>query len=96
MNNQDQYFKKLQRDGIYHYAHLMANLTPPVCEVINSLNANPVIERREYDLSKPADRIDLKAFSEDWEQITSVEYKNAFHEATSGDFQVYINGKLQV
>jgi hypothetical protein len=96
MNKQDQHFKKLQRDGIYHFAHLMAGLTPPVCEVINSLNANPIIEHREYDLSKPGDRIDLKAFSEDWDQITGAEYRKAFDQATSGDFQVYINGKLQV
>ncbi|WP_439554714.1 hypothetical protein [Dyadobacter sp.] len=96
MNNQDQYFRKLQRDGIYHYAHLMANGTPPVCEVINSLNADPVIEHREYDLSKPGDRIDLKAFSEDWDPISVVEYKKAFGEATSGDFKVYIDGKSQV
>ncbi|TDE08693.1 hypothetical protein [Dyadobacter psychrotolerans] len=96
MNNQDQYFKKLQRNGIYHYAHLMANLKPPVCEVVNSLNGNPIIEHREYDLSKPGDRIDLKAFSEDWDEITSVEYKKAFDVATSGDFKVNINGQFQV
>lgn len=95
MNNQDQYFRKLQRNGIYHYAHLMAHLNPPVCEVINSLNENPIIEHREYDLSKGGDRIDLKAFRVDWDEISSVEYKKAFDLATSGDFKVYINGKLQ-
>lgn len=96
MNDQDQYFKKLQRNGIYHYAHLMPNLKPPVCEVVNSLNGDPIIEHREYDLSKPGDRIDLKALSEDWDKITSAEYKKAFDMATSDDFKVYINGKLQV
>jgi hypothetical protein len=35
---------------------------------------DPSIEHREYDLSKPGDRIDLRAFSEDWGKITSVEY----------------------
>lgn len=96
MNNKDQYFKKFQRDGIYHYAHLMANAAPPVCEVINSLNRDPIIEYRQYDLSKPGDRIDLKAFSEDWERVSDAEYKKAFGQATSGDFKVYINGSLQV
>lgn len=95
MQKTDLYFKKHQRNGIYHFAKRMNYLDPPASEVINFLNDIPILQHQEYDLSSPGDQIDFDAFLEDWEEILPQEYKHAFAKATAGDFKVYINGELQ-
>lgn len=87
------YLKRYQRSGIYHYAKLLPDRVPPLCEVINFLNPVPIIEHREYDLAVASDQIEHKALLEAWEWISEDEFTRAYKRATAGEFQIYINGK---
>lgn len=84
----EQYFKKYQRDGIFHFA----KVAYPFAEILNCLGYIQTIEQREYK-DTPSDLIDYKAFFEDWDEITRTEYKQVFAEATNGEFRILINGR---
>jgi hypothetical protein len=87
------YLKRYQRSGLYHYAKLLPDRLPPLCEVINFLNPVPQLEHREYDLTEASDQIEYKALFEAWEPIPEDEFTRAYKRATAGNFQIYINGK---
>ena len=87
------YLKRYQYRGIYHYGKLLPDRVPPLCEVLNFLNAIPIIEHREYDLLIAIDQIEYKALFEAWELIDEREFQRAYKRATARDFEVYMNGK---
>lgn len=87
------YLKRHQHGGIYHYGKLWPDRVPPLCEVLNFLNATPIIEHREYDLLTASDQTDYKALLEVWELIDEREFQRAYRRATARDFEVYMNGK---
>lgn len=89
------YFKSYQRADLWNYYKLLSDREPPACEVVNFLNARPVVEIREYDLSSPGSRIDYEAFWEVGIRIAADEYQAAYQRATAGAFTLYINGRVQ-
>lgn len=89
------YFKRHQRDGLWNYYKLLSDRTPPACERVIFLNARPIIDLTEYDLSNPSNAIDYRAIHENGDSITPNEYKAAYERATTGEFTLYINGQPQ-
>ena len=87
------YLKRYQYGGIYHYGKLWLDRVPPLCEVLNFLNATPIIEHREYDLRTASDQIEYQALFEAWELIDETEFRQAYNRATAGAFHLYVNGK---
>lgn len=87
------YLKCYQHSGIYHYAKLLPNRVPPLCEVVNFLNPVPHIEHWEYDLEITSDVIEYKALLNSWEWIQETEFMRAYKRATASDFIIYINGE---
>ena len=81
--------------------HTDEDQEPPACEVVNflnaqpSLNAQPAIVIREYDLSDPGSRIDCEAFCKVGVRISAQEYQAAYGRATAEALTVYINGRPQ-
>ena len=83
------YLKRYECQGIYHYAKLLPDRTPPLCEMINFLNPIPIIEHREYDLETVSDQIEYKTLFEDWEWIKENEFTRAYKRATVSHFTIY-------
>ena len=91
--NQPHYFKRHQTGQIWHYYKVMTQRQPPARELLNFLNQTPMIDFAEYDLSRPASRIEFEAFWEVGVPIDAEEYALAYQRATSGTFDLYLNGK---
>ncbi len=89
------YFKSYQRAEIWNYYKLMSDRHPPACEVVNFLNAQPLVELREYDLEDSGNRMDFDAFWQVGIRISVEEYQTAYQLATSQPFELYINGRRQ-
>ena len=88
------YFKSHQRDGIWHYK-LLNDRLPPALETVNFLNNRTHIDFSEFDLNSPGSKIDYDALWEVGERIEASEYEAAYQRATTTDFGLYINGRLQ-
>ncbi|MEM6524684.1 MAG: hypothetical protein AAF693_12855 [Bacteroidota bacterium] len=85
------YFKRLQRDGIYHYIKVVGGsgrTQDGYQEVINFLNQTPIIHfQRNFEW-------DPFGLTGTWcnfeagvaERITKEEYKEAYQKATESDF----------
>ena len=73
----------------------MYDRPPPARELLNFLSPQPMIDFAEYDLSRPSAQIEYEAFAEVGVPITADEYEAAYRRATAGDFDLYLNGKLQ-
>jgi hypothetical protein len=91
--NRVHYFKRHQAGQDWHYYKLLSQRDPPARELINFLNPTPIIEFMEYDLSLPAHQIQYEAFWEVGIVISASEYEAAYKRATSGNFDLYLNGK---
>lgn len=89
------YYKKYQRDGLYNYYKVLDDRQPPACERVIFLNERPAVDFSEYDPSNPGSRIDYQAIEENGDPITPAEYEAAYKRATTGEFTLYINGKIQ-
>ncbi len=89
------YFKRHQRDELWHYYKLLIDRDPPAREVINFLNPAPIVDFAEYDLLSPGGRIEYEALWEVGQQIDAGEYQAAYQRATVGAFDLYLNGRRQ-
>lgn len=86
------YFKRFQRDGIYHYIKVVGGPGKTIDgyqEVINFLNDTPIIHlQRNYE-QDPSGLTGTWCNYEVGEPITEEEYKEAYQKATQGKFNVY-------
>lgn len=89
------YFKRHQRDGIWHYYKLLNDRLPPARETVNFLNHQPIIDFSEFNLTNPGSKIDYDALWEVGVRIEASEYEAVYQRATATDFGLYINGRPQ-
>ena len=89
------YFKRHQRNELWHYYKLLTDRDPPAREVLNFLNPVPIIDFADYDVLSPGSRIEYEALWEVGERIDAAEYQAAYRRATASAFDLYLNGRRQ-
>ncbi|MEM6338393.1 MAG: hypothetical protein AAF673_00495 [Pseudomonadota bacterium] len=96
LSSKSDYFKRYQRDSIYHYIKVVGGpgrTKDGFQEVINFLNNTPIIN---LQINYEADPSGLTGSWCNWEigeRITKSEYDEAYKRATSGRYKIYINNK---
>jgi len=89
-------FKWCYRKGIYHYCKLYADRQPPAQELLNFSKQQPIIDFFEFDLTDTDSQMLYKELFESSTPIECWEYQAAYRQATSQDFDLYINGQKQI
>ncbi len=85
------YFKRHQRDGIYHYIKVVGGpgkTWDGYQEEINFLNEVPIIQLIQNYVCDPSGLTGTWCSFEVGEPISKAEYQQAYEMATSGEFAV--------
>lgn len=86
------YFKRLQRDNIYHYYRVFGGpgkTREGYQEVLNFLNSKPIISVERNYVDDPSGLTGTWCQYEVGEPISKEEYEQAYKLATEGDFKIY-------